>query len=436
MKIQSKNTTTMKRTFLVIGSILAGLVLAYLIIANVSQRLAVYKETDTVAIDSSEFQAPPPPKILYGIVVDSMTVEKRVIKRNENLSEILSKYNISPQTIYEISKIPRDSFNVRRLQSRKPYTIIHENDSLKTARAFIYHPNPIDFVMLKFDDIVRVHNGKNKVDTIVEVASGIIETSLYNSIMDSGGSPMLVNELADVYAWEIDFFGLQKGDAFKIIYERFEVNGQDAGMGKILGSWFRHMEKPFYAVQYDQGEGKEYFDGEGNSLRKTFLKAPLRFSRISSRFSYSRMHPVLKIRRPHTGIDYAAPKGTPVVAVGDGIVILAAYKGGGGNSVKVRHNGNYTTGYLHLSRYGKGIKKGAQVIQGQVIGYVGSTGLSTGPHLDFRFWKNGKPVNPLKIDPPSANPIKADHMDSYSKIKDAMIRKLDDIPVTEIQDIS
>lgn len=426
----------MKKTFIVVGSVIAGLVVAYLIIANVSQRMAKYQETEAVAIDSSEFKAPPPPKIMYGINVDSMTVEEGVIKRNENLSEILSKYNISPQTIFEISKLPRDSFNVRRLQSRKPYTIIHENDSLKTARAFIYHPNRIDFTILIFDDSVRVHNGKNKVDTIVEVATGIIESSLYNSIMESGGSPMLVNELADVYAWEIDFFGLQKGDAFKIIYERFEVNGQEAGMGKILGSWFRHMGYPFYAVQYDQGEGKEYFDEEGNSLRKTFLKAPLRFSRISSRFSYSRLHPVLKIRRPHTGIDYAAPKGTPVVAVGDGIVTMAAYKGGGGNSVKVKHNGNYTTGYLHLSRYGKGIKKGVKVTQGQVIGYVGSTGLSTGPHLDFRFWKNGKPVDPLKIDPPSANPIMEDHIDSYLKVKDSMIRKLDKISAPEVQDIS
>ncbi len=426
----------MKRTFLIIGSILAGVVVAYFIFANVSQRMAKYTESDVIAIDSSEFKAPPPPKIAYGINVDSMTVFEGVIKKDENLSEILSPFNISPQTIYEISRLPRDSFNVRRLRSKKPYTIIHENDSLNTAKVFIYHPNPIDFVMLRFEDSVRVLNGKNKVDTIIEVASGIIETSLYNSILEAGGPRMLVNELADVYAWEIDFFGLQKGDAFKVIYERFEVNGESAGMGKISGSWFRHMGNPFYGVQYDQGEGKEYFDEEGKSLRKTFSKAPLRFSRISSRFSYSRMHPVLKIRRPHTGIDYAAPTGTPVVSVGDGIVTLAAYKGGGGNSVKVKHNGNYTTAYLHLSRYGKGIKKGVAVKQGQVIGYVGSTGLSTGPHLDFRFWKNGKPVDPLSIDPPSANPIKEAHFDDYSIIKDVMMRKLDAIPDPESKSIS
>lgn len=423
----------MKKIFIVAGSIIGGLIIAYLIFSNLSQHFAQYKDSDIVVEDSLEFKAPPPPKVLYGIVVDSMGVEEGVIKRNENLSEILTRYNISQQTIHEISQLPKDSFNVRRLQTKKPFTIIHENDSLKTAKAFIYHPNPIDFVVLMFGDSVSVFNGKNKVDTIIEVASGIIESSLYNSIMAAEGSPMLVNELADVYAWEIDFFGLQKGDAFKIIYERFEVNGQDAGMGKILGSWFLHMEGPFYAVQYDQGEGKEYFDEDGNSLRKTFLKAPLRFSRISSRFSYSRMHPVLKIRRPHTGIDYAAPKGTPVVAVGDGVVILAAYKGGGGNSVKVKHNGNYTTGYLHLSRYGKGIKRGVKVKQGQVIGYVGSTGLSTGPHLDFRFWKNGKPVNPLKIDPPSANPIKDDQIENYLIIKDKMIQWLDSIPTPKLK---
>jgi murein DD-endopeptidase MepM/ murein hydrolase activator NlpD len=426
----------MKRTFVIAGSILAGLILAYLIFAQVSQRLARYSEPEIVEVDSSEFHAPPPPKIFYGIVVDSMTVEEGVIKRNENLSEILSRYNISPQTIYEISRLPKDSFNVRRLQSQKPYTVIHENDSLKTAKAFIYHPNTIDFVILKFEDSVQVFNGKNKVDTIVEVTSGIIETSLYNCILESGGSPMLVNELSDVYAWEIDFFGLQKGDAFKVIYERFEVNGQDAGMGKIIASWFRHMNEPFYAVKYDQGEGDEYFDEVGNSLRKTFLKAPLKFSRISSRFSYGRMHPVLKIRRPHTGVDYAAPKGTPVVAVGDGTVIMAAYHGGGGNSVKIKHNSNYTTGYLHLSQYGKGIKKGVIVKQGQVIGYVGSTGIATGPHLDFRFWKNGQAVDPLKIDPPSANPISEDHKEPYNKIKDAMIQRLDSIPTPEFENIS
>ncbi|RMG58193.1 MAG: M23 family metallopeptidase, partial [Bacteroidetes bacterium] len=240
-----------------------------------------------------------------------------------------------------------------------------------------------------------------------------IETSLYEAIMDVGGTPVLVNELADVYAWEIDFFGLQKGDRFKVFYTTLEVQGQDAGFGEIKAAAFTHMEAEQLAFQYDQGEGPEYFDETGESLRKTFLKAPLTFSRISSRFSYSRMHPVLKYRRPHLGVDYAAPAGTPVVAVGDGVVLKAAYSGGAGRMVKVRHNSNYTTAYLHLSRYGDGIQAGATVKQGQVIGYVGSSGLSTGPHLDFRFYKNGTPVDPLKVDPPSANPICIEHEEAF-----------------------
>jgi murein DD-endopeptidase MepM/ murein hydrolase activator NlpD len=424
----------MKRKLIVTLSVIAGLVLAYFIFASISQYVARYHsdEHPVVEIDSVQF-IPPPPQMLYGINIDSMLVEEGIIQRNENLSEILSRYNISLQTISEISRLPGNSFDVRRLQAKKPYTIIHQKDTLKTAKAFIYHPNRIDFVMLRFEDTIRVFNGKNKVDTILEVTSGVIETSLYNTIIDADGSPMLVNELADVYAWAIDFFGLQKGDAFKVIYERFEVNGEDAGMGKILASWFLHEQKPYYAVQYDQGEGNEYFDEEGNSLRKAFLKAPLTFSRISSRFSYNRMHPVLKIRRAHTGVDYAAPKGTPVVAVGDGTVTLAAYKGGGGNSVKIRHNATYETGYLHLSGYGKGIKKGAKVTQGQVIGYVGSTGVSTGPHLDFRFWKNGEPIDPLKIDPPSVAPINDEHREPYSRKLKEMVMKLDltDLPELE-----
>ncbi|NJN24519.1 MAG: peptidoglycan DD-metalloendopeptidase family protein [Cyclobacteriaceae bacterium] len=419
-----------KKIFIVVG-IVAALVLTYVIIASVSQWKAKHNIPETTELDSMEFQPPPPPKVLYGIVIDSMVVEEGVIKANENLSEILSRFNISPQTIAEISLLPKDSFNVRRLQTKKPYTIIHESDSQKTARAFIYHPNPIEFVMLQFGDSLSVHNGRNKVDTILEVSSGVIETSLYNTILQDGGTPLLVNELADVYAWVIDFFGLQKGDAFKVIYERYEVNGQDAGMGRIIGSWFRHQGKPFYAVQYDQGEGKEYFDEVGNSLRKAFLKAPLKFSRISSRFSHARLHPVLKITRPHTGVDYAAPTGTPVMSVGDGTVVFAAYSGGGGNTVKVKHNGTYTTGYLHLSKYGNGIKNGVRVSQGQIIGYVGKSGLATGPHLDFRFWKNGQAVDPLKIDPPSANPISKAHEAPYALIKNEMISRLDEIKLTE-----
>jgi murein DD-endopeptidase MepM/ murein hydrolase activator NlpD len=423
----------MKKKFIYAGIILGSLIVLYFVFAGVSEYIAYHRSApQEVPVDSS-FLPAPPPKILYGLTVDSLVVEESTFGKNENLSEILSKYNISPQQIAAINQLPRESFDVRKLQTKKPYTIIHEKDTLKTARAFIYHPNLIEFVVLTFDDTLRVYNGVNPVDTIIETTTGVIESSLYNAITDAGGSPLLVSDLSEIFAWAIDFFWLQRGDAFKVIYERYEVHGADAGMGKIHCAWFQHQGKPFYAIPYDQGNGMEFFDDQGNSLRKTFLKAPLKFSRISSRFTYNRFHPVLKIHRAHTGVDYAAPVGTPVQAIGDGTVVMAGYSGGGGNTVKIRHNSVYTTGYMHLSRYGKGIKNGAQVKQGDVIGYVGSSGLSTGPHLDFRFWKNGQPVDPLKVDPPPAEPIKTEHRAAYDVIKEAMLNRLDSIEVKNLQ---
>ncbi|MEM7512539.1 MAG: peptidoglycan DD-metalloendopeptidase family protein [Bacteroidota bacterium] len=370
---------------------------------------------------------------LFGIKVDSLEIVSASIQNNENLGEILGRYNVSAQKIAQLASLPKDLFNVRALKANKPYTILHQKDSLKSAKSFIYQPNAIDYVILHLDDSVSVEAGQNPVDTIRNTISGIIETSLYNSMMDAGASPQLVNELADVYAWEVDFFGLQTGDSYKIIYDSYEVNGEFAGLGSIQAGIFNHMGEDHYAFMYDQGEGREYFDEKGNSLRKTFLKTPLKFTRISSRFSYSRLHPVLKIRRPHLGVDYAAPRGTPVRAVGSGKVTKANYSGGAGHMVKIKHNSNYVSGYLHLSGYGKGIKVGTTVEQGQIIGYVGSTGLSTGPHLDFRFWKNGRAVNPLSIDPPSASPIKEELLPMFGEHTAYWTEQLSFIKLPELE---
>lgn len=417
----------MKKNFLIaLASFFALLFLVFLWFRNDGISRNNENNADHIVEDTVVLQEP---ELLFGYNLDTVNAITDIIQRNESLGVILARYGVQPDVVHEISKLPRDTFNVTKLLVNKPYTIIRPKDTTRCATSFIYHPNPIDYVMLDWADSLKVIKGKNHVDTIQETLTGTIETSLYDAITEAGGSPVLVNELADVYAWEIDFFGLQKGDAFKVVYERFEVKGADAGMGKIISSYFEHMNAPFYAFRYDQGEGDEYFDEEGKSLRKTFLKAPLRFSRISSGFSYSRLHPILKIRRPHLGVDYAAPTGTPVVSVGDGVVIRASYSKGGGHVVKVKHNGNYTTAYLHLSRYGKGIKSGTVVKQGQIIGYVGSTGLSTGPHLDFRFYKNGKAVDPLKIDPPSANPIKEEILPQYKLYIKDLKKQIDRIPL-------
>jgi len=422
----------MKKNFLIAGLVVIGIIVFYFVFKNVKQyqahNLNGLELPDSVRADSTGLQLPSP-KILYGINVDSLEVYDGEVQRNENLAAILSPFNVSAQTIYKISQLPKEVFDVRKIQTKKPFTILYEKDTLKTAQYFIYRPNPIDYVLIELGDSVKANAGKNKVDTLLITTTGTIEYSLYQTVVDAGESPLLVNNLSDVYAWEIDFFGLQKGDKFKVVFEKYEVQGEPAGIGPIRAAWFNHMGEDFYAIPYDQGEGLEFFDLEGKSLRKTFLKAPLKYSRISSTFTHSRLHPILKIRRPHLGVDYAAPKGTPVMAVGDGLVTKAKYSGGGGNMVKIKHNSNYETAYLHLWKYGSGIKSGVRVKQGQVIGYVGSTGLATGPHLDFRFYKNGQAVDPLKIDPPSANPIKEEEMENYVKVKDYWSQKLDSIPV-------
>ncbi len=350
-------------------------------------------------------------KKIYGYPQDSVYLIEGKISKNDNFTDLLHDHHIAYESIFALAKKCRDIFDVRKIAVNKKYTLICTKDSLHAAKCFVYHENKTDYVVFKFGDTLDVYRGHKPVRIEDRVLKGSINNSLYNAIIDAGGTAVLANKLADVFAWEIDFFGLQKNDEFEFIYQQRLVEGELAGVDAILAAKFKHNNKMFTAYSYDQGNGPEYFDREGESLRKTFLKAPLSFTRISSHFSHSRLHPVLKIRRPHHGVDYAAPKGTPVVAIGDGTIIKANYSGGAGNYVKVKHNSVYTSGYMHLSGYGAQIKVGKQVQQGQVIGYVGSTGLSTGPHLDFRIWKNGAAVNPLSLDPPSADPLK----DKYKK---------------------
>jgi murein DD-endopeptidase MepM/ murein hydrolase activator NlpD len=371
------------------------------------------------------------PTCLYGVEVDSLAVEKAVILANQNLSDLLSPFNVSQAAIYQVASLPKALFDVRKLRANKPYTVIYQPDSQRTAHSFVYHPNPIDYVTVHLGDSLWVERGQNSVDTVEHRLAGVIQSSLYQSVVDQGGTPQLVNEMADVYAWVIDFFGLQKGDRYKLIYTTYEVNGQPAGFGEIKGASFTHLGKEHLAFCYDQGEGRDYFDECGQSLRKTFLKAPLHYSRISSHFSYNRLHPILKIRRPHLGVDYAAPRGTPVVSVGDGVVTKATYSGGAGRMLRIRHNRNYETAYLHLAGYAPGIEVGSQVEQGQEIGYVGSTGLSTGPHLDFRFYHHGQPIDPLKLDPPSANPILPAHELPYQQHLQQWASRLDQVRVNQ-----
>ena len=368
------------------------------------------------------------PNLLYGINIDDHLVIEDKVKRNQFLGDIFTAYNVPVKLINQVSSIPRNVFDVRKIAANKKYTLICKPDSLKTARAFVYEPNPIDYIVFTFDDSLGVEVCQREVRVEEKSVSGIIESSLSHTIEQMGISPELTNKFVDIFAWQLDFQRLQKGDVFKLVYEEMQVEGTPIGIRNINGIYFEHFGSGYYAIPFDQGEGLDYFDERGNSLRKALLKYPIEFTRISSRYTGRRFHPVQKRFKAHLGTDFAAPTGTPIRSVGDGIVEEAQYKSANGNYVKIRHNGTYTTQYLHMSRIESGIKPGQRVRQGQKIGYVGSTGLATGPHLCYRFWRNGRQVDALRVELPPSQPIKTDFVQAYQEAMNLIKMRLDAIP--------
>jgi murein DD-endopeptidase MepM/ murein hydrolase activator NlpD len=356
---------------------------------------------------------------MYGIPVDSFLISFDVVKRNQMLLSILAGYNLPDGAIPGLIAKEHAAFDFRKIRAGNKYVVFQEKDSAATLCYLVYEHTPIEYVLFSFCDTVTVETGRKDVVQKMETSAGSIKTSLWNAMLDQGTNPVLANELSEIYAWSIDFFGLQPGDSFCVAYDVQYVDTLAVEFGKIHAAYFKHAGTGFYAIPFVQDSVESYYDLEGQSLRKAFLKAPLRFSRISSRFSNSRLHPVLKIRRPHHGVDYAAPLGTPVLAIGDGKVIVAnhGYNKGAGNYIKIKHNSVYTTGYLHLSGFAKGIRVGAYVKQGDVIGYVGSTGLSTGAHLDFRFYKNGHPLDPLRVEAPPVEPVHENNRTAFDSVK-------------------
>jgi murein DD-endopeptidase MepM/ murein hydrolase activator NlpD len=372
------------------------------------------------------------PNILYGMVVDQKLVIEDKIKRNQVLSDILEPYNVPQQLIHKISMLSKNVFDVRKLATDKKYTLICNQDSLKTAKAFVYEPNAIDYVIFNFEDS-SVNVYKREVVTVEKSITGVIRSNLSETIEEMGISHELTNKFVDIFGWQVDFQRLQKGDKFKLIFEEHQVEGHPVGISKINGIFFEHFGDTIYAIPFDQGEGMSFFDAEGKSMRKALLRYPIEFTRISSRYTKNRFHPVRKIWKAHLGTDFAAPTGTPIRSVGDGIVEEAQYKSNNGNYVKVRHNGTYTTQYLHMSRIASGVRAGTRVQQGQTIGYVGSTGLATGPHLCYRFWKNGIQVDALAVDLPPTEPVKKQNRETFEKVKNDLVQKLEAIPFAEGQ---
>lgn len=367
----------------------------------------------------------PAPVMLFNLPVDSFTIIPGSVRSGQNLSDILMKQGIPMTEIDAISKKSVLTFDVRKMKINNPFYFFMNKKQPSKVEYFIYEINPVDYVVYDLSDSLRIYKEKKPIVTQIKTASGVITSSLWNTMKAQALNPVLAMDLSEIYAWSIDFFGIQKGDKFRVIYEENFVSGKSIGIGRIFAAQFVHAKEDFYAFRFTQNNEESYFDNKGKSLKKAFLKAPLKFNRISSQFSNARFHPVLKIYRPHHGVDYAAPTGTPVFSIGEGTVIAKAYQaGGGGNYLKIKHNSVYTTSYMHLSKFGTGIANGVRVKQGQIIGYVGSTGLSSGPHLDFRVFMNGSPVNPLTIKSPPTEPVFEKNMKDYTILRDSMMTKL------------
>ena len=361
---------------------------------------------------------------MYGIPSDSFDLITGHIKRNGFLSEILLKHGVSMQEIDQVLKNSKSVFDVRKIRSGNNYILFCDRDSLAKAKYFVYEHDPTTCFVFSFNDSLNITPFRKEIKSEIKYSSGTIETSLWDAMVNGGLNKSLVFDLSNIFAWTVDFFGLQKGDNFKVIYEEFFIDGKTLGTGKIYGAQFNRTGSTITAIPFIQDGKESFFDFDGNSLRKAFLKAPLEFARITSHFSSARMHPILRIVRPHYGVDYAAPIGTPVKAIGDGRVTACTNEGGSGRMVRIQHNSVYATGYMHLSRFGEGIAPGKLVKQGDIIGYVGSSGLSTGPHLDFRFYMNGSPVDPLKVDAPPVEPVSEENKGRFEKIKTVVLSLL------------
>lgn len=369
----------------------------------------------------------PPPVLKFGFPIDSFYIEYSKVKVNQNLSDILCRRGVSLQVVDQIARTSAPVFDVRKIKTNNNYYLFSSKDSLRTLNYFVYEIDQVNYVVYCFKDSLHFYRGQKPVTKKMRTTSGTIYSSLYKTIEENKLNPLLTDGLAEIYQWTIDFYAIQKGDQFKVIFEESFVDSTSIGVD-IRACEFKHAGEGFYAFQFIQHDTIAYFNEKAQSLKKAFLKAPLEFSRISSRFSNSRFHPVLRIRRPHHGVDYAAASGTPVVSIGDGTVIRKGYQAnGGGNFLYIKHNSSYTTCYMHLKGFAKGIVPGARVRQGQLIGYVGSTGLATGPHLDFRVFKNGTPVDPLKVKSEPGRPVNKENLPQFTQLKDSLIRELEKI---------
>lgn len=372
----------------------------------------------------------------YGVCVDSLDIKEHLIQRGDNPALIFSSLGFSALKADSISKASAHVLDPTKLRAGMHYYTFTTLDSLASIKYIAFAKSMTDYAVINLTgDTISAYEYTKSITLKKRYTEGTVNASLWNVIKANGDDPFLAIRISDVYAWQIDFFDIKEGDAFKVVYNEAYIDDTTRlSIASIEAAIFTHQCKDYYAIPFTQDSVKEFFDEEGNSLRKAFLKAPLDFFRITSRFTNARFHPILKRYRAHHGVDYAAPTGTPVRSIGDGTVIAKGYQNGGGNFLKVKHNSVYTTTYMHLSRFAKGIQVGSHVRQGEEIAYVGSTGLSTGPHLDFRVHKNGQPIDPLKMEAPPSNPVKPELRDSFMMVKERVLAEMDSLRRQAIAD--
>ena len=363
----------------------------------------------------------------FGIPIDDYNILSDTVRDGDYLSTILGKYGISMTLVDKIARMSHDSVNYTRISVGRPYSVfVSPGDTLNTAKYFVYENSALQYTVFDFRDSVAVARRYHDVDTVECTASGRIETSLWNALTSKGYDWDLAIEMSQVWAWTVDFYALQTDNWFKVVYDEYRVDGKTVKFGKVHAGVFYHNGKEQWSIPFTQDSITTFFDTTGMSMRKAFLKAPLKYTRVSSRYTNSRMHPIHHVPKAHLAVDFSAPMGTPIYAASDGRITIRQYGNGAGNYVKIRHNGVYETVYMHMSKFGK-YNVGDYVAQGDVIGYVGSTGWSTGPHLHYEVHENGKKINPLTFDPPPAEPVDPANMERFNKEKRPWIEKINKI---------
>ena len=370
-----------------------------------------------------------PENLRWNFAMNQFHLVENQLKNGDVLGKILNEQGLSSKDIMElVQNSAKAGFSITRMQVGKKLNFLTQKNATKSG-FMVYEPSPYEYIVFSLNAPFEVKIIKRDVETRLVTSAGVLESSFWQALVDNDLSDELADGMIDVLASSVDFYHQKQGDRFKVMYEQHFVEGRAVGTGKILAAVYERDGKEYHAFNFDkEGLSCKYYDFDGRPARKAFLKAPVKFSRISSRYDLNRLHPILGYHKAHFGTDYAAPYGTPILAVADGVVEEAARRGGNGNFVKLRHDKTYETQYLHMQGFAKGIRAGAHVAQGQTIGYVGSTGLATGPHVCFRFWKNGQQVDHLRLNLPSPEPIKGEDLKQYEVVRNNLKKQLDAVP--------